>query len=150
MLQRNIKVHCAAIHDEEKELPFYITNNGQSSSLLTFGTHKQNYPNICVSKIVTVKTKKLQTLVQDAGIDITRRNFWNLDIQGSELAALKSAGDLIQFADAIYIEVNTEEVYQGCGKLDELDSYLQSKGFLRVKTEMTRAGWGDALFLRVN
>lgn len=71
-----------------------------------------------------------------------------MDIQGVELAALRSAGDLIQHADAIYAEVNTQEVYKGCGILSELDSFLESKGFKREMINMTGAGWGDALFVR--
>jgi hypothetical protein len=38
---------------------------------------------------------------------------------GSELSALKSAGDAINYA-----EVNTQEVYKGCGLLPELDAFL--------------------------
>jgi hypothetical protein len=56
---------------------------------------------------------------------------------------------LIQHADAIYAEVNTEEVYKGCGVLPDLDSFLESKGFKREMLSMTAYGWGDALYVRV-
>ena len=149
MVARGIPVHQAAVSDVEAELPFHITNNGQSSSLLEFGTHAASYPWCKVVDTITVKTETLQRIVARTGIPISTRNFWNLDIQGAELAALRSAGDLLQHADAIYAEVNTQEVYKGCGLLSELDAFLESKGFKREMISMTDAGWGDALYVRI-
>lgn len=149
MAARGIAVHNAAVSDVETELPFHITNNGQSSSLLEFGTHKTSYPWCKVVETITVRTKRLDTLITEKSIPMERRNFWNLDIQGAELSALRSAGDNINFADAIYAEVNTQEVYRGCGQLPELDAFLAIKGFTREMISMTGAGWGDALYVRV-
>jgi FkbM family methyltransferase len=148
MAERGIPVHNAAVSDVEAALPFYITNNGQSSSLLPFGTHATSYPWCKVVETITVTTQRLDHLITEKKIPIEHRNFWNLDIQGAELSALRSAGDAIQYADAIYAEVNTEEVYKGCALLPDLDSFLTEKGFERVATKMTEAGWGDALYVR--
>jgi hypothetical protein len=76
-------------------------------------------------------------------------NFWNLDIQGKELDVLNSGKEHLVYADAIYCEVNTEEVYRGCGVLNDLDIFLNEHGFKRVKIKMTDVGWGDALYVRV-
>jgi FkbM family methyltransferase len=149
MAARGIAVHNAAVSDVEAELPFHITNNGQSSSLLAFGTHEASYPWCKVVETITVRTKRLDTLITEKSIPMERRNFWNLDIQGAELSALRSAGDNINFADAIYAEVNTQEVYRGCGQLPELDAFLATKGFKREMISMTKEGWGDALYVRV-
>jgi FkbM family methyltransferase len=148
MEDRGIKVHNAAVSDVETVLPFYITNNGQSSSLLQFGTHQISYPWCQVCEVISVKTQTLENLITKENIPITERNFWNLDIQGSELSALKSAGENINYADVIYTEVNTREVYKDCCQLPELDSFLESKGFKRELIEMTDEGWGDALYIR--
>jgi FkbM family methyltransferase len=150
MATRGVVVHNAAISDIEADLPFHITNNGQSSSLLEFGTHEASYPWCKVVETITVRTKRLDTFIIEKSIPMERRNFWNLDIQGAELNALRSAGDNINFADAIYAEVNTQEVYKGCGQLPELDTFLASKGFKREMISMTPAGWGDALYVRVS
>ena len=148
MASRGIKVHNAAISDVETVLPFHITNNGQSSSLLEFGTHAVSYPWCKVVKTLSVKTETLVSVVHRENIPIRERNFWNLDIQGAELNALKSAGDLLQYADAIYTEVNTREVYKGCALLGDLDTFLDQKGFYRDSISMTGEGWGDALYIR--
>jgi hypothetical protein len=76
-------------------------------------------------------------------------NFWNLDIQGKELDVLRSGEEFLVYADVIYCEVNTEEVYKGCGVLNDLDAFLNENGFQRIKTHMTNVGWGDALYVRV-
>jgi FkbM family methyltransferase len=148
MAGRGISVHNAAVSDVEAELPFHITNNGQSSSLLEFGTHKASYPWCKVVETITVRTKRLDSLISEKSITVNRRNFWNLDIQGAELSALRSAGDAINSVDAIYAEVNTQEVYKGCALLPDLDAFLDAKGFKREMIRMTGAGWGDALYVR--
>ena len=149
MASRGIKVHHSAVSDEEKDASFFITNNGQSSSLLEFGTHEESYPWCKVVKTINIKTERLSSLIKRCDIPIKERNFWNLDIQGMELKCLQSADEAIQYADAIYSEVNTQEVYKGCTVLPEMDTFLESKGFKRHSISMTEYGWGDALYIRV-
>lgn len=149
MASRGIKVHHSAVSDVVETIPFHITNNGQSSSLLEFGTHAQSYPWCKVVKTINVTTELLSSLIEREHIPIKERNFWNLDIQGVELKALKSAGEMIDYADAIYCEVNLQEVYKGCNLLSEIDTFLESKGFKRKTISVTEYGWGDALYIRV-
>jgi FkbM family methyltransferase len=148
--QRGINnIYCLAVDNEEGEAEFHITNNGQSSSLLEFGTHEKSYPWCKVTETIKVQKQKLSTfLTNNSQIDMTKYNFWNLDIQGVELSALKSAGDYLSSADAIYSEVNTEFVYKNCGLLKEMDEFLEEKGFKRLHMVMTNEGWGDALWVR--
>jgi FkbM family methyltransferase len=148
--QRGINnIYCLAVDNEEGEAEFHITNNGQSSSLLNFGTHEKSYPWCKVVETIKVQKQRLSTfLINNSHIDMKKYNFWNLDIQGVELSALKSADEFINFADAIYSEVNTEFVYKNCGLLNEMDTFLESKGFKRLHTKMTNEGWGDALWIR--
>ena len=53
MAKRGIQVHHAAVAEVEAELPFFITKNGQSSSLLPFGTHEVSYPWCKVVETIT-------------------------------------------------------------------------------------------------
>ena len=146
-------VFYGLIDESERDVTFYITNNGQSSSILEMGTHKDLYKDIVVIEERKARTTTIQTLVASNGIDMHNLNFWNFDIQGAELLALKGAGDLLSYADALYLEVNTDEVYKGCAKLHELDEFLAQKGFQRVAISMWNNGhghdgWGDALWVR--
>ena len=42
--------------EDNRESPFYITNNGQSSSILEFGSHATNHPHVSVVDNVTLIT----------------------------------------------------------------------------------------------
>jgi FkbM family methyltransferase len=114
MISRGIpNIHCFAADIEEGEAEFFVTNNGQSSSLLKFGTHEQSYPWCVVTEVQKVQKKRLDTFCKEnSDFRVAEHNFWNLDIQGSELNALKSAGEYLDNVDAIYSEVNIEYVYQ--------------------------------------
>ena len=142
-------IHNFAVDSEEGEAEFFVTNNGQSSSLLKFGTHEQSYPWCKVTEVQKVQKKRLDTFFKEnPTFSVSEHNFWNLDIQGSELNALKSASEHLDVVDAIYSEINVQYVYQNCGLLQEMDNFLTTKGFQRVKTVMTDAGWGDALWIK--
>jgi FkbM family methyltransferase len=143
-------VYYAVISDEnDKEVEFKITNNGQSSSILDFGSHSIHHPHVHFIETQIHKTTTLASFYKENTLDITKYNLWNFDIQGAELLALKGAGDAINYVNALYLEVNTEEVYKGCGLISEIDEYLSRYNFKRVITKMTEFGWGDALYIRM-
>ena len=135
----------ACIFDKNNELlTFNISSNSQSSSILHFGTHAVTYPGITVSETVAVRTKRLDKVLLGREIP----DFINLDIQGCELRALKSLGDLINKVNIIYTEVNKRYVYEGCDLIKDIDDYLGVYGFKRITTRWVfRAGWGDALYI---
>jgi hypothetical protein len=147
-------IYYALIDEIEHDVTFNITNNGQSSSILELGTHATMYPHIVVSERRVQRTTTIEKLKEKESIDFTNLNFWNFDIQGAELLALKGAGDLLKYADALYLEVNTDEVYKNCARLNEMDDFLLTKGFTRVAVSIYRNGkgiedgWGDALYIR--
>lgn len=142
-------IYCAVIDEIERDVTFHITNNGQSSSILPLETHLQHYPHITVTEERKLRTTTLKDLIETSLIPIQELNFWNFDIQGAELAALKGAGEYLNKADYIYVEVNVESLYKGCALLPEMDDFLSSKGFQRVGTQLVKEGWGDALYIRI-
>lgn len=133
-----------------QEHNFYITNNGQSSSLLELGKHKTFHPEIHVTNVVVLKSKKGDTFIEDNKINMGDYNFLNLDIQGAELLALQGLKNNLEFIDYIYTEINTGEVYKNCAKVYEIDEFLKKYGFERVETSMTSWEWGDAFYIKEN
>jgi FkbM family methyltransferase len=132
--------------DEERTVTFYRANNGQSSSILEFGTHAREHP-----KVVYVGHEPREATTVDALLSagrIGRCGFMNLDVQGAELMVLRGAVRFLDSVDSIYTEVNKRELYKGCALIPELDAYLKALGFKRVETRWTRHGWGDALYVR--
>ena len=118
--QTNTVVEACVFEKDDELLTFNISSNSQSSSILQFGTHANTYPNVKVTEKVTVKTKRLDTIL--AGKEVP--DFVNLDIQGAELKALKSLGILISKVQVIYTEVNKWNVYDGCDIIRDIDDYL--------------------------
>jgi hypothetical protein len=148
-LERGVpNVACVALDDVERPAALRVTNNGQSTSLLPLGTHRQSYPSIEVVEQREVLTKTGARYVAEHAVPIGACNFWNLDIQGKELAVLRGFGAHLDAADGVYVEVNTEQVYEGCCELAQLDAFLGLRGLRRVLLEMTQAGWGDAFYVR--
>ena len=141
-------VYNAVITDtDDEEIIFNISNNGQSSSVLEFGTHSKAYPSIVYVNKIRQKSITIDTFFERNNIDASKYNFWNFDIQGAELLALKGATQSIKYAKAIYLEVNQHELYKKCGLVQEIDTFLSQYNFKRVYTIMTRFGWGDALYV---
>ena len=122
-----------------------VTTNSQSTSLLELGTHSEDYPQITVSDVIEVSTSRLDDLIEKGKFP----NFINLDIQGVELQALHSLGSSLREIDAIYTEVNKQEVYIGCAKYADMKKFLNTSGFEEAAIRWVPGkGWGDALFLR--
>lgn len=143
------KIYQLVVSDTDNEdVIFHVASNGQSSSILDLGTHKNSYKDIVYVKDIPMKTTRMDTFIKRENIDIKNFNFVNLDIQGVELKALKGFGVLLEYIDYIYTEVNTQEVYINCAKVHEIDDYLSTFGFKAVKTVMTKEGWGDKFFIK--
>ena len=137
------------IHDSLKEGILHISNNaGQSSSLLELGLHSTYHPEVKYISDQKVKLTRLDYFLEDMEIPIGYFNFLNIDVQGSELNVLKSVGDQLGKLDYIYLEVNDLEVYKECALLPTVDEYLENFNFIRIKTHMTKAHWGDAFYIK--
>ena len=141
-------VYNAVITDkDDDDVVFNISNNTQSSSVLEFGTHSQEYPWVVYINKIHQKSITIDSFFKRNNIDPTKYNFWNFDIQGAELMALKGATESIRHAKAIYLEVNEKQLYNGCGLIIDIDLFLSKYNFKRVLTKMTEQGWGDALYI---
>lgn len=143
-------VYYAVISDKDGDtVSFKRTNNDQSSSILSLGTHTQHHPEVVVTGITSHTTTTIDTFMKQNNKDPSKYDFWNFDIQGAEMLALKGAESSIKYVKALYLEVNTEEVYKGCPLIGDIDTYLGERGFERVLTSMWgNCGWGDALYIR--
>ena len=151
-----INIYQAVIYSEDnKEIEFNITNcdgdinNLQSSSILEFGSHEKNHPQVKVVKKIKMKTSRMDTIIQKNNINMKNVNFINLDIQGVELQALKSMETYLENIDYIYTEVNTEEVYKKCDQMKDITEYLGRHNFILADARVYREiGWGDAFYIK--
>lgn len=119
-------------------------NQGMSSSILEPVLHLQQYPHITFDKKEVVKIDKLENIEYD----LSKFNMINIDVQGYELEVFKGAGEKLNYIDVIYSEVNRDEVYKNCCKVEEIDEYLSKFNFERVLTSWDGGSWGDALYIK--
>ena len=143
----NLLIEQAVVSNEEEMVEFKCANNGQSSSFLELGLHKDFYPSIIYTNSFFQKTKLLKNIILNYNIDF---NFINLDIQGAELKALQGLENYLDKIDYIYSEVNSDYVYKNGALIEEIDNYLNNYNFIRVETEFTDYKWGDAFYIKKN
>ena len=151
----NINIYQAVISDvDDEEITFNITKNehtgdSQSSSILDFGTHEKHHPQVKVIDKIKLKTSRMDTVIKQNNINMKNVNFVNLDIQGVELKALKSMESYLHNIDYIYTEVNTEEVYKNCDKMQDITDYLSIFNFKLADARIYKQfGWGDAFYMK--
>jgi FkbM family methyltransferase len=144
-IEQNLVLEAAVWNESGVELDFNVASNGESSSLLEFGSHADSYPNITFLSRIKVLTKRLDEIIPAERF----ADFLNLDLQGAELRALQGLGERISEFNWVYSEVNKIEVYRDCALITEIDGYLERMGFVRVSTRWVFGkGWGDALYIR--
>lgn len=142
-------VYHAVISDRDgADVVFHRANNDQSSSILEMGTHLHEHPHVFYVNDIVQKSTTLSSFFATHALNPALYSFWNFDIQGAELLALKGAEEILCHATVLYLEVNEAELYRGCGLIGEMDLFLEERGFKRVLTKMTPHGWGDALYIR--
>lgn len=148
----NAKALHYCVSDKFEEVQFNVTNNGQSSSILALGTHKEAHPEVVVTETISMNAFPISEIFIREKLNIHDYDFVNMDIQGAELKALKGMGSMILNMKALYLEVNEKELYKGCALIGEIDEYLKTFGFTRVETKWASQdnvlGWGDALYIK--
>lgn len=143
----NINIESAVVSDKVENIIFNISNNGQSSSILNFGLHRQYHPQVHYVGKMGCQTRLLKDILPNYNIEF---NFLNFDIQGAELKALKGMEEYLDKVDYLYTEVNKNYVYENCALVNELDEYLNKFGLVRVETNWTDYEWGDAFYIKRN
>lgn len=135
-----------ALGNENKKITMFIetANNGQSNSLLKPSLHLKQYPHIRFNDTEDVDMVRLD----DVFWDYENFNFINIDVQGYELEAFKGAENTLNHVDYIMSEINRDEVYENCAKLEHLIDFLKSYGFVLVETCWDGGTWGDGFFIK--
>ena len=109
-----------------------------SSSPLKFSEHHQEAaPTVKMVSTEEVKIRKLSTILKNTNF---KRGFLKIDVQGYELQVLKSIIKSIIKSDwkkikFLEIEVNLVESYQSSALIEEVLTFLRTKGFDPYRVE---------------
>jgi FkbM family methyltransferase len=113
-----------------QEYQFHIANNeGQSSSILDLGKHKEMWPEIAFKDSMVLVSSTLTTFVAGEKLDLDEYDALVLDAQGAEMLILKGGKEILSRFRFITVEVPDFEAYQGCCLLSDMDEFMKNEGF---------------------
>jgi FkbM family methyltransferase len=134
-----IFIYPFALNDIEGEFEFYVSSGSpkidnkisdwdfgnKSSSLLKPGKIKHTHEWLKFNRIIKVQTKTLMRFCSENNIN--KIHLLHLDVQGAELNVLKSAGDLLNQIDLIWLEVSVVELYKNQALEKDIRNFLNQK-----------------------
>ncbi|QCG88637.1 FkbM family methyltransferase [Azospirillum sp. TSH100] len=138
-----------AVSDRAGRLPFSRMSGSQSSSLLPPKEHLDIYPGITLTETIEVEAAPLPDILAEFRLDAVGYNVLAIDTQGAERMILAGCGPLLSRFDAVSVEVNYAELYEGCGRIADIDDLLFAQGYERVEEiSPFHHSWGDAFYVR--
>ena len=142
-----VKLRNVALGNTTGTVEMYLEDRGLSSSILEPAYHLEQYPQIEFNNKAEVEITRLD----DEEFDRNDYNFINVDVQGYELEVLKGATKTLEHIDLLLSEVNKEELYKDCPRIEDIDNFLADFKFQRIAEYWQQDGgtWGDALYLKV-
>lgn len=140
------KLFQLALGNENKKVKMYVesANNGMSSSILKPQKHLEQYPQIVFDQEEIVEMDRLDDFLPEK----ENYNFLTIDVQGYELEVLKGSRETLSNISGILTEVNRDELYSNCVRVEQLDDFLKNFDFYRFETNWERGTWGDAFYLK--
>lgn len=151
--RQRLTVFDVALGARSEQAEFHVSVADDSSSLLPIGQLQRDaFPGTEERTTVGVQVRRLDEVVTSA--DCTAPALLKIDVQGGELAVLQGADSILGSIDAVLVEASFSELYAGQALVDEVWSFLASKGFTcRGVWSMTYGSegaclQGDFLFAR--
>lgn len=144
----NQSAYCALLGDiDGKEVNFNIASNqGESSSIFDLSSdHGFLNGELTMSGKLSLTMKRLDSMFTKK--DLETFSHWVVDVQGAEALVLKGAGELLEVAQSLEIEVSTRKVYEGGAMHSEMVEMLGKLGFVPLWTFPENAH-GDLMFVR--
>lgn len=137
----------AAISDTSGRQHFYLTDDGQSSSLL-----RLNPDRVEEMKVRTFggMIPVMVTTLDEAIPNPADYNLLFIDVQGAEDRVLRGATETLKHMDYVVTEVGFLPMYTDCVLWPELDKQLNELGFelLDMQPLDNYGGHGDAVYIR--
>lgn len=133
--------HQLCLSDQPGEIPFFVSAGkpegvadadwdygNKSSSILPPGEHQAGWLRFNEQVLVPATTLKQFCAENQIGAV----DFIHMDVQGAELMVLDGAGDFIRNIRAIWLEVEAVELYKGQPLKEEVEAYLETRGFIKL------------------
>jgi FkbM family methyltransferase len=148
-LDSRIKVFPYAVSDTDGVASFNVaSNNGESSSLLKLGSHRELFPEVTMQTVIEVPTRRLDSVLSEHGL--ATPDVMVIDVQGAEHLVLKSFSPaVLDGLRLLYTEVSTEALYESAGLLSDVEVLLAPRfvnlGFAPMRADVPMHG--NAVFV---
>ena len=117
----------------------------KSSSLLKPSALMGRFHNwLRFDSTLTVPTRQLDSLLAERGIESV--DFIHMDVQGAEMLILSGSTKALPSVACLWLEVGTNEIYEGQPPAADTQSFLESLGFIRIM-ECLNEGSGDHFYI---
>jgi FkbM family methyltransferase len=124
----NVRLVEAAIGREAGQVPMYVSQRDDSSSLLPIsGLQTSIFPGTGLAETRSVELAPLRHFVSRE--EIEGPALLKIDVQGAELAVLEGAADLLDAFDHVYVECSRLQLYEGQPVETEIIGFLERAGF---------------------
>jgi FkbM family methyltransferase len=119
-----LTVFDCAVSDRDGTADFHVTDNdGESSSLLDLGRHRELFPHVGVARTIRVTTRRLDSVLAERALP--GPDALIVDVQGAEHHVLSSIPPaLMAGVRLIYTEVSREPLYDGARLLPDVEAVL--------------------------
>jgi FkbM family methyltransferase len=136
-----------ALGNEKKQIEMFVesNNNGMSSSILEPKLHTRQFPSIVFDKKEVVEMDRLD----DLDFDYSLYNMMNIDVQGYELEVLKGSIKTLKNIDYLVVEINSDELYQGCPLFEDIQRFLNDNGFTCIDQFWWGGNFGEGFFKKI-
>lgn len=155
---KNITLVKKALSDKISNEQFFVSSGSpslakedmdwdfgnKSSSLLAPSNVCDFVPWLKFNEVIEVSATTIQDFTTSnriAGID-----FMHLDVQGAELKVLNGASSFIDNIKIIWLEVSSEELYEGQPLKNDIEKFMCSKNFILIKSVIEGIS-GDQLYI---
>lgn len=125
-------------------------NKGHSNSLMRPKRHLDLHPENTIESSIMVDVVKLDDLLMNFDLEGGPHDLMVVDVQGYELEVLKGGERAVSRMKSIIVEVNAEEMYEGCPLVGEVDEWMEKRGLIRMWTDWCgpQKSYGDAVYVR--
>lgn len=144
-----VRVFPVAVSDVDGVATFNVSSNeGQSSSLLQLGSHKELFPEVTMATTIEVPTRRLDSVLAEHHLESP--DMMIIDVQGAEYLVLQSFPPaVLDKVRLIYAEVSTEAVYESSRPMADVQALLSPR-FVTIEFAAINAQipvHGNAIFV---
>jgi FkbM family methyltransferase len=156
--KQNIKIFNLALANQVGESNFYVSSGrpegtenenwdygNKSSSIFPPNIENQNHEWLKFEEQIVINTDKIYNFCSEHAIESI--DFIHMDVQGAELEVLQGADDIIKNIKAIWLEVESIQLYEDQPIKEDIEKYMKSNGFVKLLDTVGKVS-GDQLYIK--